>query len=238
MVETFAASAVKVAFCVTPTDNTFAVKVPIVAFAGTVSVAGTVTAVSLLERVTLNPPLGAAALSVTVQESVPEPVMEALAQETVPNAAPEFAGDPVPAEPVPVTVPVSLGFTRWNPLQADIATTRMLDRMNRGIIRKGLAREKRLPFCMGCCHGLLARLHEKASRGANSSLDGGRLRTPCIPSPRRALSRFGLFRTSLPFLRRLSNKLSIRPRVASYPFNVRLGNFRVILFNINGIFHL
>jgi hypothetical protein len=43
--------------------------------------AGTVTAVLLLERLTVSPPLGAAALSVTVQASLTDPVMDVLLQE-------------------------------------------------------------------------------------------------------------------------------------------------------------
>jgi hypothetical protein len=107
--ETLAASAVNVTFCVAPTDSTFAVKDVLVAFAGTVSEAGTVTPGLLLERVTLNPPLGAAALSVIVQESLPETVMEALAQESVLNAAPVVAGVPVAGDPV---LPLPPGFTK------------------------------------------------------------------------------------------------------------------------------
>ncbi len=57
-------------------------------FAGTVTVAGTVTAVLLLERLTTNPPLGAAAFNVTVQASVPEPVMEPLPQVTALTVVP------------------------------------------------------------------------------------------------------------------------------------------------------
>jgi hypothetical protein len=45
--------------------------------------AGTVTAALLLDRLTLSPPAGAALLSWTWQESVPEPVMEGLLQMNV-----------------------------------------------------------------------------------------------------------------------------------------------------------
>ena len=48
--------------------------------AGMVSEAGTVTAESLLDRFMVKPPLGAAALSPTVQLSVPAPVMVPLEQ--------------------------------------------------------------------------------------------------------------------------------------------------------------
>ena len=74
--------AVKVVGCVVVTDAMVAGKAALVALAGMVTVAGSVTAASLLERLTLSPPLPAAALRVTVQESVPEPVIERLAQES------------------------------------------------------------------------------------------------------------------------------------------------------------
>jgi hypothetical protein len=50
------------------------VNAAVVVPAGTVTDAGTVTEVLLLARVTANPPVGAAALSVTVQASVPAAV--------------------------------------------------------------------------------------------------------------------------------------------------------------------
>jgi hypothetical protein len=93
--------AVKVVACVLVTDAIFAEKAALMALAGTVTVAGRVTAASLLERLTLSPPLPAAALRVTVQASVPEPVIEPLAQEsalTVPGAV----GATGPAVPVPL----------------------------------------------------------------------------------------------------------------------------------------
>jgi len=62
--------------------------------AGTVTVLGTVTAELLLVRFTIIPPLGAAAVSVTVQASVPDPVMAPLLQDSAPNAA--GAAVPVP----------------------------------------------------------------------------------------------------------------------------------------------
>lgn len=70
--------AVNVTDCAELTDETFAVKLAVVALAATVTVAGTVTTVLLLERLTLCPPVPAAELNVTVQASVPEPVMELL----------------------------------------------------------------------------------------------------------------------------------------------------------------
>ena len=74
--------AVKIVACAVVTDAMAAEKATLVALAGTVTVAGSVTAASLLERLTLCPPLPAAALRVTVQKSVPEPVIELLAQES------------------------------------------------------------------------------------------------------------------------------------------------------------
>jgi hypothetical protein len=57
-----------------------AVKLPVVAPAATVTLAGRLTAELLLARLTANPPLGAAPLSVTVQLSVPAPVIDELPQ--------------------------------------------------------------------------------------------------------------------------------------------------------------
>jgi hypothetical protein len=78
------------------TEDTVAVKPALVAFAGTVTEPGTVTAESLLVRFMIRPPLGAAAVNVTVQASVPDPVMVALLQESALNAAVLEAAVPVP----------------------------------------------------------------------------------------------------------------------------------------------
>jgi hypothetical protein len=64
------------------TAETDAVNPALVALAGTVTDAGTLIALSLLERLTVNPVPGAAELSPTVQLSVPEPVIDAFVQET------------------------------------------------------------------------------------------------------------------------------------------------------------
>jgi hypothetical protein len=77
------------------TDDTVAVNPALLASAGTVTVAGTVTAALLLARLTLKPPVPAAAVSVTVQLSLPDPVIDALLQESALNV-------PAPAVPVPV----------------------------------------------------------------------------------------------------------------------------------------
>lgn len=74
------AEAVSVTDCEVETAAAVAVKAALVAPAATVTEEGTVTALLLLERATDRPPLPAAAVSVTVQESVAAPVMELLAQ--------------------------------------------------------------------------------------------------------------------------------------------------------------
>jgi hypothetical protein len=68
------------------TAETVAEKLALVAPAATVSEAGTVTAALLLARFTVNPPLAAASFRVTVQASVPAPVIDALLQESVESA--------------------------------------------------------------------------------------------------------------------------------------------------------
>jgi hypothetical protein len=86
----------RVTACAVVTAETVAVKGALVAPAATVTEAGTVTAVLLLERLTMNPPVGAAVFSVTVQASVPEPAMDVLAQDSAVNAAVPDAAVPVP----------------------------------------------------------------------------------------------------------------------------------------------
>ena len=99
--ETLPCFAVSTTACAVVTDDTVAVNAALVAFAGTVTVAGTLTAALLLARLTLNPPLGAAALSFTVQASVPDPVIDPLPQETALNVA-------AVAIPVPVRLITAL----------------------------------------------------------------------------------------------------------------------------------
>jgi len=69
--------------------------------AATVTEDGTLTAELLLDNPTENPPLAAAALRVTVQASVPEPVMDEFVQETAVNT-----GTPVPVRLTEVVAPV------------------------------------------------------------------------------------------------------------------------------------
>jgi hypothetical protein len=71
-------TAVNVTVCEFATEDTSAVKPALVAFAGTVTVAGMMTAVLLLDRFTLTPPTGAAADNVTVQAFCAEPVADAM----------------------------------------------------------------------------------------------------------------------------------------------------------------
>src|SRR5258708_5681061 len=96
LLETLPALAVSVTACAVVTDDTVAVNPALVVFAGTTSVAGTVTAPLLLARLTLRPPLPAAAASVTVQLSVPDAAMDTLLQENAFNtggaAVPVLAG--------------------------------------------------------------------------------------------------------------------------------------------------
>lgn len=77
-----AAAAVNVTVVALLIAVTAALKLALEEPAATVTEAGTVTAVLLLVRLTATPPLAAAALKVTVQLSVPAPVMEAALQET------------------------------------------------------------------------------------------------------------------------------------------------------------
>ena len=80
--ETLPALAVSVASCAVETAETAAEKLALVVPAATLTEAGTVTEAELLARLAANPPLGAAAFSVTLQASVPAPVIDELVQET------------------------------------------------------------------------------------------------------------------------------------------------------------
>jgi hypothetical protein len=62
----------------------------LVAFAGIVTVAGTVTAALELDKLTLSPADGAAPFNVTLQESVPAPVKIMLLQVSALIAGSEF----------------------------------------------------------------------------------------------------------------------------------------------------
>lgn len=88
--ETPAKLAVKIAGCAEFTAAMVAVKPALVEFAGTMTETGTAADASLLERFTVDPPLGAAALKVTVQASVPAPVIDPLVQASALRAAAGF----------------------------------------------------------------------------------------------------------------------------------------------------
>ncbi len=91
LAETVPTLAVSVTDCAVVTGETVAVNPAVVAFAGTETVAGAVTAVLLLERFTIRPPVGAGPDNVTVQASVPAPVKDVAEQEralTVPDGTP------------------------------------------------------------------------------------------------------------------------------------------------------
>lgn len=94
------ALAVSVADCEELTGETDAEKLALVAPAATVTAAGTVTSELLLARLTLKPPL-AAALSVTMQRSVPACAIELFVQFSELNT-----GTPVPLRVTKVELPV------------------------------------------------------------------------------------------------------------------------------------
>jgi len=101
VLETVPALADRVTFCAVLTEDTVAAKVALADPAGIVTVDGTETAALLLERPTATPPLAAAALSVTVQVSVPDPVMDELAHESAVRT-----GTPVPLSEIVVVLPL------------------------------------------------------------------------------------------------------------------------------------
>lgn len=107
---TVPALAVNVTVCALETAATVAVKPAVVAPAATVTEAGTVTAVLLLARPTASPPVAAAAFSVTVQLSVPAPLMDEFVQETAVST-----GTPVPLKAMAVDAPVDelLASVSW-----------------------------------------------------------------------------------------------------------------------------
>jgi predicted permease len=74
------ALAVRVTVCAALTAEAVAGKLALVALLVTVTVDGTVTAGLLLDKLTTNPPLAAAALNVTTQLTLPAPVTNPLEQ--------------------------------------------------------------------------------------------------------------------------------------------------------------
>jgi hypothetical protein len=115
LVVRFPALALSFTAWVLETGNTFAVNWAVVALAFTVTVAGADTAALLLDKLTLKPPTGAAPLIVTVQAFVPDPVMEALLQETALSCTGLWASaTPVPLRLMSVAlVEASLVMVIW-----------------------------------------------------------------------------------------------------------------------------
>ncbi len=99
------ALALRVAVCAVETEATEAMKPALLALAATMTDGGTVTDALLLDRLTANPPAGAAPLRLTVQASDPPPVIEALLHDTwltvgpcvSPNEPEPFDNPPQPA---------------------------------------------------------------------------------------------------------------------------------------------
>jgi hypothetical protein len=100
--DVFADVAVRVADCALLTEATLAVNDALVAVAGTVIEPGTVTALLLLERLTLWPPVGAEPDKLTVHVSASAPVMEVLLHDTALTVG-------VTVVPVPLKTTVAVG---------------------------------------------------------------------------------------------------------------------------------
>ena len=97
--------AVRIAVCDAVTAETVAVKLALVAPAGTATVAGTTTALLLLLKSTVRPPVPAAVPRFTEHDSDVEPVAELLAQLSELNVAPVTADAPVPDRPTVSELP-------------------------------------------------------------------------------------------------------------------------------------
>ena len=95
-------AAVNVMVCALVTAETFAENDALVAVAGTVIEAGTVTALPLLVMETLTPPVGAEPDRLTVQVSVRDPVMDMLLQDSALTVGAIVV-------PVPLRLTVALG---------------------------------------------------------------------------------------------------------------------------------
>ncbi len=89
VLETVPCVALSVTVCEEATLDTLAVKLALVAPGGTDNETGTLTALLLLDRLTVMPPLVAGALNVTLQLSVPDPIIDELAQLSPANEAVE-----------------------------------------------------------------------------------------------------------------------------------------------------
>ncbi len=111
------ALAVNVTVWAVLTEETVAVKLPVVDPEATVTLPGTVTAELLLARLTANPPLAAAVFSVTVQLSVPAAVIDPLVQ-----LNPLNTGTPLPLRLITVDVPLDELLVKVNEPVAAPAT--------------------------------------------------------------------------------------------------------------------
>lgn len=100
--ETDPRDAVSVTVCEDTTDATFAAKFTLVASEGTVTETGTLTKLLLLARLMESPVLGAGALIVTAQVSVPAPVIDVFAQ--LNPESDEFCVDPLPCSLIQLAV--------------------------------------------------------------------------------------------------------------------------------------
>ena len=108
--------AVRVSVWAVVTAETAAVNPTLLDPAGTVTEPGTVTAVLLLDRVTASPLLPAAAVRVTVQTSLPDPVIESLLQLSPLNDA-SVADCPVPLRLIVAVLGEALSLMLICPLE-------------------------------------------------------------------------------------------------------------------------
>ncbi len=103
--ETLPAAAWSVAVCVELTEDTVAEKLALAALAGTRIEVGTTTAVLLLVRLTLRPPVDAGPVKVTAQVSAPAPLIAELVQDR-----PLRAGGVLEVVPVPLRLTAAVGL--------------------------------------------------------------------------------------------------------------------------------
>jgi len=167
------ALAVNVTVCAVLTAETVAVKLALVDPAPTVTEAGTVTAELLLARLTANPPLGAAALSVTVQLSVPAPVMDPLTQVNPPKIGDEeeaevYVYDTIDHRPETIH-PKSTDI--FDPFVGKPFTVQLVDvpAHDPGL---RLLEFNVVPTCNWYCVAPLVALHEKVTEEPDNTLPG------------------------------------------------------------------
>jgi hypothetical protein len=118
--ETVPCVAVNVTVCDVLTLEALAGKLAFEAPEATDTEAGTVTALLLLARLTVKPPLGAGALKVTLQESEPAPIIDELAQLSPAREAVEEE-EPLPCNftaPATVTFVLVIALTLSCPMES------------------------------------------------------------------------------------------------------------------------